>query len=340
MTTRLHHTDSLDLATTNALRSLDPASVDPQVAAGPVAQANLSRILATDSAEPTTPLSVNTGWARRPRRRWVVAGVTLVGVGALAVAPGMLGGQSAVAPSVSKNKAVAAPRPLGGNTAPRALGGHTEFASWSPIATDLTPAEEAMAGKRCKAQELHFVKASNVRAHKTVDSSLIRLVDRRGAWTLVSLSGGATPSYQATCLYEFDSHGAIRSAGGSGGSGGPGPEPVAPNSVNPSGGSFGNANGTTYYVTGPVGSDVVSVVINTIEQGPVKATVRGGYFGAWWPGPAWEMPKNGTPMRFPPAPTFTLTLKDGTIRANIPQAQLHPRSPNRPAAGSATGWAR
>jgi hypothetical protein len=71
-------------------------------------------------------------------------------------------------------------------------------------------------------------------------------------------------------------------AGGSAGSGGFVPAPVASNTVALSSGvAFGTRSGATWCVAGPAGSDVVSVVINTIEHGPAEATVRGGYFAAW-----------------------------------------------------------
>jgi hypothetical protein len=233
----------------------------------------------------------------------------------------MLIGRQPVAPGVPSSKAtVAAPRPLGGNT---------EFASWSPLAKDLTPGEAALAGKRCKADQLHFI--NTAAAQRVVGSSHIRLVDRRGGWTMVLLGGGAQPGYDVICLNEVDSHGAVRNGGGSGTDRGTAPAPVASDTVAPTSGvTFGDANGSTTCVAGPAGSDVVSVVINTVEHGPVEATVRGGCFAAWWPAPAWPKPEKGKPSWPPlatPTYTFTLTLKDGTVRANIPLAQLSPKHP-------------
>jgi hypothetical protein len=319
MTPRLHNNDFLHPATRDALHSLDPANVDPQVAASPRAQATLARILASDTPEPTTTLPVNTGWARRPRRRWVVAGAALVAVGVLIAAPAMLSDRNhVVAPSVLKGKAAV--------VVPRALGGNTEFVSWSPTTKVITPAEAALAGKRCKADQLHYI--NTAAARKVVGSSQIRLVDHRGAWTMVYLGGGVQPGYEVICLNEYDSHGAILNGGGTAQSGGPGLSPVASNTVAPiTGVGFSTQSGATWCVAGQVGSDVVSVVINTIEHGPVEATIQNGYFGAWWPGPSlpilMPVPKKGEPA--PPAPTYTLTLKDGTIRANIPQEQLQPK---------------
>ena len=315
MTPRLHNNDFLHPATRDALHSLDPANVDPQVAVSPRAQATLARILATDTPEPTTTLPINTGWTRRPHRRWVVAGVALLAVGVLIAAPAMLSGRTpVVAPSVLKGKAAV--------VVPRALGGNTAFASWSPTTKVITPAEAALAGKRCKADQLHYINTASAR--KVVGSSHIRFVDHRGPWTMVYLGGGVQPTYKVICLNEYDSHGAILNGGGSAGSGGFVPAPVASNTVALSSGvAFGTRSGATWCVAGPAGSDVVSVVINTIEHGPVEATVRGGYFAAWWPGPATSLGIGKGPT--PVGPTYTLTLKDGTIRANIPQEQLQPQ---------------
>ena len=302
MTPRLHSKDLLDPATSDALRRLDPANVDPKVAVGPRAQETLARILASDVSEPTTTMPVNTRWARRPRRRWVVAGAALVAVGALIAAPSVLKGKTAV-------------------VVPRALGGNTAFASWSPTTKAITPAEAALAGKKCKADQLEdplrrlqFI--NTAAARKVVGSSQVRLVDRRGAWTMVYLGGGIQPGYDVVCLKEYDSHGAILNGGEGFTTEGPGLSPVASNTVAPIVEfGFSTQRGATACVAGQVGSDVVSVVINTIEHGPVEATIQNGYFAAWWPGPATTLV----------TATYTLTLKDGTIRANIPQGQLQPK---------------
>jgi hypothetical protein len=299
----MHRKDLLDPATSDALRSLDPADVDPQVAVGHRAQEALARILASDVSEPTTTTPVNTGWARRPRRRWAVAGAALVAVAVLIAAPGMLKGKTAV-------------------VVPRALGGNTAFASWSATTKVITPAEAALAGKRCKADQLHDI--NTPAARKIVDSSQIRLIDRRGAWTMVYLGGGVLPEYGAICLNEYDSQGALLAGGGGGAaSGGPGTAPVASNTVALfTGLAFGSQSGGTSCVVGQVGSDVASVVINTIEHGPVEATIQNGYFAAWWPVPGpWALPTAATLW-----PSYTITLKDGTIRANIPQEQVLTKS--------------
>ena len=315
MTSRLHNSDSLDRATSEALRSLDPAAdVDPQLAGSPRAQETLARILATDSAGPVTP-PVRTGLARLPRRRWVIACAALVAVGALVVAPGVIADKPAV-------------------VAPRGIAGNIAFASWSATAKAMTPAETAAAGKKCTAQYSGPGGFGPGSDGKMVAQSHTVLVERRGVWTFVLLIGpgeNGRGGFQATCLMK-DSAAAVAGGANTGGGGGSsarsydGPAVLlAPNTaeVTSSGGS-GDSTGSTWSSIGRVGSDVASVVINTIEQGPVTATIHDGYFAAWWPGPGMaSMPKKGEPAPPEPAsPTYTLILKDGTIRAAIPERQL------------------
>jgi hypothetical protein len=305
MTSRLHRTDSLDRATSEALRSLDPAAgIGPQVAGSPRAQETLSRILATESAGPVTP-PARTGPARWPRRRWVVACVALVAAGALVVAPGM-------------------------------IAGNTAYASWTATAQAITPAETAAAGKKCTAQYSGPEGFGPGSDGKMVAQSRTFLVERRGVWTFVLLTGPGEKGrggFQATCLMK-DSAAAVAGGPNTGGGGGSSArsydEPavlLAPDTaeVTDSGGS-GDSTGSTYSSLGRVGSDVASVVINTIEQGPVTATIHDGYFAAWWPGPPMaqlHIPKKGEPdPPEPAAPTYTLILKDGTIRAAIPQQRI------------------
>ena len=323
MTSHLHRSDFLDRATSEALRSLDPAAgVDPQVAGSPRAREILARILATDSAGPV-PTPVRTGLARWPRRRWVVACVALVAVGALVVTPGVIADRTAVVPPGAK-PAVVAPRGIAGNTA---------FASWTATTKAMTPAETAAAGKKCTAQYSGPGGFGPGSDGKMVAQSHTVLVERRGVWTFVLLTGPGEKGrggFQATCLMNDSAAAASGGANTGGGGGGgaiayDGPALVlAPNTaeVTSSGGS-GDSTGSTWSSIGRVGSDVASVVINTIEQGPVTATIHDGYFAAWWPGPIVTLPKKGEPAPTEPAsPTYTLILKDGTIRAAIPERQL------------------
>ena len=291
MTARLHHTDLLDRATSDALRSLDPAAdVDQQVVAGPRAQDTLARILATGSAGPATPPPGRTGWAR-PRRRWLLAGAALVGAGALVVAPGMVRDQSA-------------------------------FATWSATPTAVAPGPAAVAGQDCRTHHALIATRRSQGGQSglgpdraVVETADILLVERRGAWSFVLL--GDAGGFEATCLLRDTPGGRVSQMGSSG--------TLEAGTVASVAAVTNGANAMIYEdgiyreITGRVGSDVASVVINTREQGPIDASVHGGYFAAWWPGP----PIAGA-VSTDPQPTITLTLKDGTTNADIPMAHLNP----------------
>lgn len=78
------------------------------------------------------------------------------------------------------------------------------------------------------------------------------------------------------------------------------------------GSAFANDEGSPIVrtVTGRVGSDVTAVTVHTREQGDVTATVRNGYFAAWWPGESFEPTAGPLPMQF----SFTAVLGDGSKR--------------------------
>lgn len=283
MTQRLHTTDRLDRATSDALRSLDPAaSADQQLASGPRAQDTLARILATDTAGPLVAAPAQAGRAGGNSRRWVLAGAAVVGAGALVVAPGL-------------------------------LGGGTAFASWSAIPKGVPPAEATLAGEDCRMRNMDDPTREGP-GRKVVETADVVLVEDRGPWTYVLLGGDG--GYEATCLLRDNGPGEEVTGGGYFGS--LGVEKVGPGTVVTHGTRAQSDDNSSYReITGRVGSDVASVILNTRQQGPVTASVHGGYFAAWWPGP----PIVG--MEGPgPEPTVTLILKDGTTRADIPMAQI------------------
>jgi hypothetical protein len=238
-------------------------------------------------------------------------------VGALVVSPGVIANRPAVVPPGAKPAVVA----------PRRIAGNTTFASWTATTKTMTPAEAAAAGKKCTAQYSGPGGFGPGSDGKMVAQSHTFLVDRRGDWTFVLLTGpgeNGRGGFQATCLMRDYAAGS-----GDFGVGGAvsydGPALVlAPNTAEvTSSGGMGNEAGSTWSSIGRVGSDVASVVINTVEQGPVTATIHDGYFAAWWPGPIMAFPKKGEAAPPEPAlPTYTLILKDGTIRAAISQRRL------------------
>jgi hypothetical protein len=154
-----------------------------------------------------------------------------------------------------------------------------------------------------------------VTVHQTADAVV---VDRRGPWTFVLIEGGVDGGFEATCMYNDSGSG--KAFSGSLGITAAGAVPS--NTVVAGIRGNGGVDNTYSWSTGRVGSDVASVVINTVEKGPVKATVHDGHFAAWWPVPLSVVVARPGPHS--PAPTYTVILKDGTIKAAIPQAQLGP----------------
>jgi hypothetical protein len=197
----------------------------------------------------------------------------------------------------------------------------------------MTPAETAAAGKKCTAQYSGPGGFGPGSDGKMVAQSHTFLVERRGVWTFVLLTGPGEKGrggFQATCLMK-DSAAAVAGGPNTGGGGGSsarsydGPAVLlAPNTAEVTDSGYSSTStGSIWSSIGRVGSDVASVVINTVEQGPVTATIHDGYFAAWWPGPIMAFPKKGEPAPPAPAsPTYTLILKDGTIRAAIPENRL------------------
>jgi hypothetical protein len=256
MTPRLHNTEFLDRATNEALRSLDPAGiVDPQLVDKPRAQEPLARILATDPAAPTAPPPAATGWVRGPARRWLLAGIAVVGLGALVIIPGLRRGDPTSTTVPPKY-----PSPID----------NTEFATWTPTSKAVTPAEAAKAGKDCTSKWVRTGALGlahpgpGVTVHQTADAVV---VDRRGPWTFVLIEGGVDGGFEATCMYkdngsgkEFSGSIGITAAGA-----------VPSNTVVAGIRGNGGVDNTYSWSTGRVGSDVASVVINTVEKGPVKA---------------------------------------------------------------------
>lgn len=283
MTTRVHDSDLLDCLTSNALLSLDPAAnVDRHVVNGALAQDTLARILATDCAGSSVPPPAPTGVARSHRRRWVLAGAAVVGAGALVVAPGMLGRETA-------------------------------FATWSATPRAVPHAEATVAGEDCRKRNLYDPTGAGP-GRKVVETADIVLVEGRGPWTFVLLGGAE--GFETTCLLRDNGPGEEVTGGGY--SGTLGASKVDPNLAVTNGTRAQSDDDSSYReITGRVGSNVASVVLNTRQQGSVKATVQDGYFAAWWPGPPIVWPE-GPGLE----PTITFVLKDGTTRAGIPMAQL------------------
>lgn len=131
----------------------------------------------------------------------------------------------------------------------------------------------------------------------------VRLVEMRGKFAYTVLT--APDGFEATCLMADNGPGQPVTGGGFMGSltAEPQPDGLATNSVR----SVTNeGDDTEYEVTGKAGPEVaaVSFQVNGTE---VHATLKDGYFAAWWPGSTSVLPTWG-----PPNPDVTVTLQDGT----------------------------
>lgn len=73
----------------------------------------------------------------------------------------------------------------------------------------------------------------------------------------------------------------------------------------------------TSIVSGRVGKDVASLIVNTPQQGAVHASIVDGRFAAWWP---WD--KNWTEGPYPDI-SFDLELTDGTRLGAVPLTEVN-----------------
>jgi hypothetical protein len=262
-----------------ALGALDPAQTDPHVdiARDEAAGRILRRVVSAPAGEPV-PAGSRAAPARPVARRVLaVAGVlVVVGVGSIA-APRLFGGGEALAWS-------AAPRPL-------------------------SPAAAAEAQAACD----EWVRDDLSRGDGT-DLSGLRpvLTEGRGSLVLV-YETDSRPSPSAVTCYVRDGH--VVASGGSVATAASPPAPaVPPTSLHGElGAVYSTPSGSIRGVTGQVGSDVVGVVLESVAQGPVTATVSDGHFGAWWPdAPTTEARENAASR--PEITGAILTLRDGSTR--------------------------
>ena len=66
---------------------------------------------------------------------------------------------------------------------------------------------------------------------------------------------------------------------------------------------------------GAVGDDVVAVTIHAPGDLTARATVQNGRYVVWWPGPAYDLAKEGT-AEAQPIVTYDLTLSNGAVVRN------------------------
>jgi len=117
----------------------------------------------------------------------------------------------------------------------------------------------------------------------------VALAEQRGDWTYTVMR--TSDGQYADCMLQQD-RGLLRRLAGSGplvtGAGGLspalGPVPTGGALESVSYGGSGSDDGAFAALSGRVGPDVTRVVAHAPGTGDVQATVRDGYFAAWWPG--------------------------------------------------------
>lgn len=191
----------------------------------------------------------------------------------------------------------------------------TAYASWSATPTAVA------------ARDLDAVKAAcqeKVYGDDNARSVKLALSERRGE-VVGLLYHSDNPDVSAFCIARNPSGTTDVSdvQVGFGGSSGPAPRPPARAFTQGAIGQF-EGDPPPSMTDGAVGDDVIGVTIHAYEL-TTTATVKGGRYAAWWPGPAFEDGREPDNGEAGPQPilTYDLTLKDGTT--------IRDATPNRPA---------
>lgn len=147
-----------------------------------------------------------------------------------------------------------------------------------------------------------------------VDRSRMRPVisDARGSYILVYLTDRAPSPSSSTCYVQGGR--VVAMTGSMATTTSPVEPPVPADSVRLALGAVTSTSaGSIRGVTGRVGPQVVGVVLDSVAQGAVTATVRDGHVAAWWPDlPTSEARENA--LTAPEITGATLTLRDGSTR--------------------------
>lgn len=247
----------------DVLRSLDPAP-DQVDPHGPRARADLARILASDPAAGPREL---TRPARAPRL--VAAAVAVLAVGSgLALLPSLTGSDPA-------------------------------YATWTAVPTTVPGNQQSEMADACRDAQREGAGSTH---RQELASATTAIAERRGAWSLVLLTGD--DGFSALCITD-ESRPLFRSSFGYVG--------AATDTAEGTDGSLaanalgvGSIDGRELSVaTGPVGPDVVAVTYLSDEHGEVAATVSHGYFAFWLPGDELsDASRTGTPVE--------VTYRDGS----------------------------
>ncbi|MBL7255770.1 hypothetical protein [Paractinoplanes lichenicola] len=185
---------------------------------------------------------------------------------------------------------------------------HAATATWEAVARPATPQELAENGRECAEWT------------RLGPGATPRMVEMRGAWVMTYVT---TATGEAQCLSSTVKTAEYPDGEGEASSGPLLPVPAA-NALATSGvhmTSGGVSSGTQFMVSGKAGSQVTAITFSTQDM-QVKATVKDGYFTAWWPKRKPDTIAgrlidysgyNGSPN-----PEVTITLRNGqTIETRI-----------------------
>ncbi len=281
-------TDDRTDPTTRALRDLDAADRVLGSDQRRRSVATLERILATDPGAPPTTAP---GGPARPRRRrrplLAAAGAAACVTAALVVGPTLTGGSDA-------------------------------FASWSAVPSRLTGTPRAAALEAClvlqgsEGGELALAPGA---------TGTVLLAESRGGWDylLFRARSASGRRLEGSCLMpERMVQDPRPGEGGFFGSLGPasdsaGPAPAA-RAVRQNSYGVGVVDDDAFvYAEGRAGSDVRGIEVTTAGGRHVRASLAGGRWAAWWP--AGDASQRNPEITG--APTYRVTLRDGTVRSGL-----------------------
>ena len=189
-------------------------------------------------------------------------------------------------------------------------GGGRAYASWTPAPVALTSAELDLVAPVCR---------DELRKGEYLDMDRAKLVlsERRGE-VVALLYRTDDPDMAGSCLLHNPPGTDEVEDLNWGVAGGTGPASTAPPRSFTQG-----AMATSREVTvtdGAVGAEVVGVTIHAPGGLTAQASVRNGRYVVWWPGPAYDVAKEGT-AEAQPIITYDLTLTDGTTIHDDPPAR-------------------
>ncbi|MBP6997336.1 MAG: hypothetical protein KBB39_14480 [Phycicoccus sp.] len=221
------------------------------------------------------------------------------------------------------------------------LGGDdAAYASWTPTAAPVAPAELDKVVAACRDQIGGLGDSGEFSPAKEgfrAEDLAVRIAERRGSWVFVTLTAPGSMSWVSDCLAELppgsdqDPGNVSASLTGGGGWAPPQGSELIEGSMSQAGpdtGLFGSGRRETASATnGQIGPDVVGVTIHAGDL-TVEASVKDGTYAAWWPGAAFDMPDELPPSGQwdgpPSLVTYDLTLRDGTVLKNATSTYRDP----------------